>query len=1534
MKRAMAWGSLPLAVLLDFLTLRLALLLHPQLQPWDPLALAWGLGLARWALLSLSAQAARGRGPGLPGGLQEALLPLAALLSLLLPGYVTLQALAQPRAPPSELLHGWGRGDVFGLTYGVAGLVAALWHQLFPAGKGEPGPSASLGRLLACMRPDLLRFVAIAGFLVLSSLGEMAIPYYTGRMTDWIVSEDDPSAFVRAIWAMSLITVGSAVTEFVSDCLYNGTMNRIHMRIQSRVFSSVLRQEIGFFHGNRTGDITSRVTADTDAMSEALSEKLNLLMWYGMRGVFLFGLMVRVSLRLAFFTAVGLPLILLVPKLSGKFHQSLAQRVQESLAKANEVAVETFQAMATVRSFANEEGAARRYGQRLQETYRLNKQEAAAYAASMWTNSLSGLALKVGILYYGGRLVTAGAVSTGDLVTFVLYEMQFTTAVEVLLSVYPTVQKAVGSSEKIFEYMERTPQISPPGTLAPPALRGHLQVQDVWFSYPGRDDAPVLKGVSLELRPGEVTAVVGPSGAGKTALVALLERFYEPQRGRLLLDGRDLREYEHQYLHRKVALVSQKPVLFARSLHENIAYGLGGRSRQEVMGAARRANAHGFIARLSHGYDTDVGEMGGQISGGQRQGVAIARALLRDPRVLILDDATSALDTESQLRVEKEIYEGPRARRSVLLIAHRLSAVERADRILVLEDGAIREQGTHRELLARRGSYWRLVQTQLNGEQGGGSESGLGAGGPTPQGPDSHPAELGRGPAAALSGVSGSRSSPEAAAGAARAPPGGRSRQQQRAGPGNPPKAKPGGLARGPGAADPGEGAGAGAGAGGPATAMPLPLTLRLGCPLLLCDLALLALLGWGAPSLAPLGLPATWLEAAVRFLGLWGAWGLLAPDRPRLSPPRALAALCLLPPLYLTLRSCLPLPNVPPALLAGAPWAWLLLSYGAVGLAQLTWGALGQADREGEPSAEDMEERRKSRATLRRLVGMSWPDVTYISGAFVFLIGAVIGETFIPYFMGCVVDILGRAYDPDAFTTAIGLMCLASFGSSLSAGCRGGLFTFTIARLNIRLRQLLFSSLVRQDLAFFEMTKTGDLSSRLSTDTTKMSRAFSLNANVFLRSLVKALGIYYFMFSLSWHLTLLTLFETPITIVAQKIHDSYYQALLKDVQDSLARSGEVVREVVSSIETVRSFAAEDEESRRYDAALMETHQLASRRDQVRALYLLFQRLLQLAMQVLMLYCGHQEIRAGLLTKGSLVSFILYQGDAGRYVKTLVYIYGDLMSSVGAAEKVFKYLDREPAVATDGTLAPDSLHGHVSFRNVSFSYPSRPGVQVLKAVSLELRPGEVTALVGLNGSGKSTCVGLLQRFYEPQAGEILLDGAPLREYEHRYLHRQIALVGQEPILFAGSIWENIAYGLGGCGEAEVAAAACTANASEFIALTDRGFETDVGEKGGQLSAGQRQRIAIARALIRQPAVLILDEATSALDVDSEFAIRQSVLSRGPRTVLVIAHRMQTVENADRIVVLEGGAVAEEGTHAELMGREGPYYRLVQRDLAE
>nr|XP_028575956.1 antigen peptide transporter 1-like [Podarcis muralis] len=711
------WVWIPPVALLDFFTLRLAwhLLRLPQ---WSPLVASWAAALARCLLLTLSACAATCCGGP---GVQDSLLPAALLLSFLVPCYTTLQYLFLSEGVALELAHGWARADVFALSYVVVGASVLLWHHLAPRGKGEveTKSSASFWRLVATMRPDVLRFVAIAVLLVVSSLGEMAIPYYTGHVTDWITGEADPSAFERALWMMSALTVGSALAEFLCDYLYNTTMNHFHTRFQSNVFRAVLRQEVGFFHANKTGDITSRVTTDTDTMSEALSSDLSLLMWYLMRGVFLYAMMLWLSVPLTLFVTVALPFILLVPKLSGKFHKNLALQVQESLAKANEVATETFQAISTVRSFANEDGAARRYDQKLQETYKLNKWEAVAYAASMWTSDLSGLALKVGILYYGGRLVTLGSVSSGELVTFVLYEMEFSTAVKVLLSVSPRVEKAVGSSEKLFEYIDRTPQISSSGTLTPQDLQGHVLMRDVSFSYPDREGPPVLKGVSLELRPGTVTALVGPSGSGKSTLVALLERFYEPQSGQVTLDGRELSKYDHRFLHEKVALVSQSPVLFARSLHRNIAYGLGEKSREEVAGVARRVGAHRFIARMSCGYDTDAGETGGQISGGQRQGVAIARALIRDPRVLILDDATSALDMESQQKVEKEIYEGEaRHRRSVLLISHRLRSVECADRILVMEDGEIQEEGTHQELMEKKGVYWQLVQRQQNGAEG------------------------------------------------------------------------------------------------------------------------------------------------------------------------------------------------------------------------------------------------------------------------------------------------------------------------------------------------------------------------------------------------------------------------------------------------------------------------------------------------------------------------------------------------------------------------------------------------------------------------------------------------------------------------------------------------------------------------------------------------------------------------------------------------------------------------------------------------
>nr|KAF6463311.1 transporter 1, ATP binding cassette subfamily B member [Molossus molossus] len=540
----------------------------------------------------------------------------------------------------------------------------------------------------------------------------MAIPFFTGRLTDWILQDGTATAFTRNITLMSVLTIASAVLEFVGDGVYNGTMGRVHSRLQAHVFQAVLRQETEFFQQNQTGAITSRVTEDTSTLSESLSEKLNLLLWYLVRGLCLLGLMLWGSLSLTLVTLVALPLLFLLPKKLGKRYKVLAAQVQESLAKSSQVAIEVLSAMPTVRSFANEEGEAQKFRQKQQEMKTLNQKEALAYAVDLWTTSISGMLLKVGILYTGGQLVTSGAVSSGSLVSFVLYQIQFTTAVQVLLSTYPSVQKAVGSSDKIFEYLDRIPCCPASGVLTPSNLEGLVEFQDVSFAYPNRPDVLVLQGLTFTLRPGEVTALVGPNGSGKSTVAALLQNLYQPAGGKLLLDGKPLPQYEHRYLHRQVAAVGQEPQLFGRSFRENIAYGLIQEpSTEEITAAAMESGAHSFISELPQGYNTEAGEAGSQLSGGQRQAVALARALIRKPRVLILDDATSALDANSQLRVEQLLYESPeRGCRSVLLITQHLSLVERADHILFMEGGTICEEGNHQQLMRQRGRYWTMVQ--------------------------------------------------------------------------------------------------------------------------------------------------------------------------------------------------------------------------------------------------------------------------------------------------------------------------------------------------------------------------------------------------------------------------------------------------------------------------------------------------------------------------------------------------------------------------------------------------------------------------------------------------------------------------------------------------------------------------------------------------------------------------------------------------------------------------------------------------------
>ncbi|XP_052800008.1 ABC-type oligopeptide transporter ABCB9-like isoform X2 [Mya arenaria] len=599
-------------------------------------------------------------------------------------------------------------------------------------------------------------------------------------------------------------------------------------------------------------------------------------------------------------------------------------------------------------------------------------------------------------------------------------------------------------------------------------------------------------------------------------------------------------------------------------------------------------------------------------------------------------------------------------------------------------------------------------------------------------------------------------------------------------------------------------------------------------------------------------------------------------------------------------------------------------------------------------------------KGTVLRIIKFSMPDWPLITTGFVFLTISATGEIFIPFYTGRVVDGIVIDKSQTEFTHAIVIMALISAGSSLAAGIRGGCLFIAVRKINIRIRNSLFTAILRQEIGFFDKVQTGDITSRLTSDTTTMSDGLAVNVNIILRSVIKAGGVLFFMMKLSWQLTIVTLIGLPLIIGISNVYGKYYKVLAEKVQNSLAEANNVAEEDCSTMRTVRSFANETGEVQRYADKLAETFKLNMRQGFMYSGYVVCSMWFELGLTVAVLYYGGHLVISGHLTGGTLISFILYQVQLGNCLNDIGIEYTGLMEAAGASEKVFEYIDRVPAIHNQGTKdqepaghnqgdqvqqrnqscdqsnqACDQVQGHIEFQDVCFTYPSRPDVQVLKNLSFSVRPGEVIALVGCSGGGKTSCVNLLEHFYEPDRGQVLLDGRPIHTYDHSFLHRQISLVGQEPVLYARTIEENIRYGLA---EHEwtmtsVQEAAEMANAHKFISELKDGYNTQAGEKGVQMSGGQKQRIAIARALLRKPRVLLLDEATSALDAESEFLVQQALYrNMAGRTVIVIAHRLSTVERADKIIVIDKGQVMEKGSHQELLQSKGMYANLVKRQL--
>ncbi|XP_035219170.1 ATP-dependent translocase ABCB1-like isoform X1 [Stegodyphus dumicola] len=926
---------------------------------------------------------------------------------------------------------------------------------------------------------------------------------------------------------------------------------------------------------------------------------------------------------------------------------------------------------------------------------------------------------------------------------------------------------ARGAAAKVFDIIDRKSLIdsSSENGLRLSSLQGSIKFSDVYFSYPARTSVPVLRGLSLTVSPGETVALVGASGCGKSTVVQLILRFYDADAGSVQLDGHDVKDLNIGWLRDNIGLVGQEPVLFSTTIAENIKLGKRGATDEEVIAAAKIANAHSFIEALPLQYNTLVGERGTQLSGGQKQRIAIARALVRNPKILLLDEATSALDTESEAVVQSALDQA-RLGRTTIIIAHRLSTIKTADKIVVVSDGVIKEVGTHDELMDMKGSYYQLILTQTK---------------------ESDEEEEKESPV----------------------------------------------------------------------------LEAQTDSAIILNE----------------------------------SSEGIELQD-------------------YSSFRR--PFENG--------------FHAGMAAINKTEIPVMGDDD-----DAED-EKAEVSKMRLLRISAPEWPYAiigglsAMLIGLHLPLIGVIFGE------------MLGVFSLPtEMIPEKANFVCLMFLIISSTAFIFSFLQTFMLSfvgeRLTTRLRKMIFTNIITQDIAFFDHPKNsvGSLCSRLTNDASHVQGATGSRIATGLHATSTFAACLVIGFWYSYKMGFVIFAFVPFIGIAFYLEGRVISSHMFVEEAGFEAASKIAIEAIESIRTVASLHEEKTFFIKFHDALLEPHKKSRLKSQIRGIIYGFVQSVQAFAYAAGIYYGcilvaNDEIAYSDLMKvleGVLVGIMMVGetiGFAPDYHK----------AKVGAI-RIFKLLDLKPRIHifSEHGKTLENIEGYIRFEKVRFRYPSRPDVRVLNGLNFEIEPGKTVALVGSSGCGKSTCVQLIERFYDVQRGKVIIDKENVKDMNVTDLRSHIGLVSQEPILFSYSIAENIAYG-DNTQEMDmnrVISAARQANIHNFITTLPKGYDTPLGERGTQLSGGQKQRVAIARALLRNPKILLLDEATSALDAESEKIVQEALdKARTGRTCLIIAHRLTTIQNADTIMVIHKGRIVEKGTHQELLNQRGHYYKLQNREV--
>ncbi|XP_043207373.1 ATP-dependent translocase ABCB1-like isoform X2 [Amphibalanus amphitrite] len=1275
------------------------------------------------------------------------------------------------------------------------------FRQLFRYADKKDRWLISAGLLAAVLSSMALPVVVVVFGNVTEALAEFGLNQTADGSAEKL--SDAIDVFVFGILGTSALQM--ATTMSFVFCLYYAAARQSRC-LKQKFFRSALRQDISWYDTKQMGNFTTRVTDDLKKIEDGIGEKIGMIMVFFMTFFIGVGLAFVSGWKLTLVIACFIPVMIVTGAFMAKLQASFAQKEAQAYSSAGSVAEEVIGAIKTVMAFGGENKESERYAASLQgaRAAMLRRSAVTALGVGMvWLTQYASFSLA---FWYGTELVIESRVAGDDLynagtLTIIFFGIligaanvgQATPHVEALSA-------ARGAAAAVYSVIERESEIDANSEegLKPEKTVGHLELRDVHFTYPSRPETQILKGISFAVRPGQTVALVGSSGCGKSTCVQLIQRFYDPEQGEVLLDGRDVRELNVAWLRRQIGVVSQEPVLFGTTIAENIRYGRPDCSMKDIEEAARQANAYDFIEELPLKFDTMVGQKGAQLSGGQKQRIAIARALVRNPRVFLLDEATSALDLRSEAVVQLAL-DRARSGRTTIVVAHRLSTVRSADVIIALSDGRVVETGTHEQLMKNEGLYHGLVTSQITG---GGEEEE----------------------------VAEERVEEEA--------------EEEEDVVEDMVEDKDG---------------------------FHLPALRRPSIP----GITRLRTLSSGShPSDGHhIGSEVNGDSTAVTVV------------RPASKKKRRKTA-------------------------------------------KKSGGAGGQTEEEdeGEPV---------SAWRLLRLNGSEWPYL--LLG----VVGAAIMGGSIPAYAIVFGGVLGNlaVEDPDeALANAqfygllflgIGVLAfLASFAQVFMFGVAG-------ERLTTRIRKLTFKALLRQEAAYFDDSRhtVGVLCSRLSSDASSVqgatgTRLGNMTQAVF--TLFLGLGMAFY---LSWQLALAALPFVPLCVLGTYVESRQTSGNMAKEKSDQESGNQIAVEAISNVRTVASLGLENMFADRYEEQLKKTHSKYMKRAFLRGLVYGAAQTAPTVSYAVVFAIGKHLVIDGTVPYSHLFMITESLIYGTMVIGAAVAFSPDMNKAFISARRVFALLDRKPTIdsSTQAGLKLPGLSGSISLDGVQFRYPSRPAVTVLRGLNLKVQPGQTVALVGASGCGKSTCVQLLQRLYDPERGDVSVDGQSVSSLHLGWLRSQIGIVSQEPILFDKTIAENIAYGDNSreVPMTEIIEAARDANIHSFITSLPAGYDTRLGSSSStQLSGGQKQRVAIARALVRRPAILLLDEATSALDTQSEQVVQQALdRAANGRTCLVIAHRLSTIQGADCIVVVNRGRAVEQGTHQELLAKKGMYYEL-------